>query len=83
MRTLAGHRLKNDDGVDDRTVRFLLKQSLALNREKEEERRRRALESIELVFSFLVLLMLYSLRLYGPERQDSSCARRRLWQWHM
>ena len=43
--SLAGHRLTGDDGVDDRTVRFLLKQSLALK--KEEERRRMALESIE------------------------------------
>ena len=46
--TLAGHRLIGDDGVDDRTARFLLKQSLALKeKEKEEERRRMALESIE------------------------------------
>ena len=35
--TLAGHRLKSDDdGVDGRTVRFLLKQSLAVRKKDEE-----------------------------------------------
>ena len=50
--TLAGHRLtSDDDGVDGRTVRFLLKQSLALKKkeEEEEERRRMVRESVERV----------------------------------
>ena len=49
--TLAGHRLAcDDDGVDGRTVRFLLKQSLAeKKKEWEEERRRMVQESVEQV----------------------------------
>ena len=49
--TLAGHRLtSDDDGVDGRTVRFLLKQSLAEKKEEwEEERRRLVQESVEQV----------------------------------
>ena len=49
--TLAGHRLtSDDDGVDGRTVRFLLKQSLAeKKKEWEEERRRLVQESVEQV----------------------------------
>ena len=48
--TLAGHRLtSDDDGVDGRTVRFLLKQSLAEKKEWEEERRRLVQESVEQV----------------------------------
>ena len=49
--TLAGHRLaSDDDGVDGRTVRFLLKQSLAeKKKEWEEERRRMVQESVEQV----------------------------------
>ena len=49
--TLAGHRLAcDDDGVDGRTVRFLLKQSLAeQKKEWEEERRRMVQESVEQV----------------------------------
>ena len=60
-RRCAGHRLKGDDGVDGRTVRFLLQQSLALTKKKkkkkkkeeeeeeEEERRRMVQESVEQV----------------------------------
>ena len=49
--TLAGHRLaSDDDGVDGRTVRFLLKQSLAeKKKEWEEELRRMVQESVEQV----------------------------------
>ena len=49
--TLAGHRLtSDDDGVDGRTVRFLLKQSLTeKKKEWEEERRRLVQESVEQV----------------------------------
>ena len=43
---LGGHRLQGHDGVDGRTVRFLLKQSLALQ-EKEKEREEEEEEGAE------------------------------------
>ena len=36
--------LRGDDGVDGTTLRFLLKQTLALQKKEEEERRRKELE---------------------------------------
>ena len=36
---LAGQRLQGDDGVDGRTVRFLLQQSLALQKKEEAKER--------------------------------------------
>ena len=44
---LAGHRLQGDHGVDGRTVRFLLQQSLALQKKEKEAKEREEKEEEE------------------------------------